>query len=158
MSKTTKAKFVIKTVIITSSSSTSLLCYVTAYTCLWSQYHTIHSGIPAIGVKRALGLISPQSFFIWTWVHNHEKYVEIKQFSKVDINQNNISNVILLIKFLVYHLDPRHLQGSRVVYIFVYIMKFLCVSIIRIRFTLSLIISDINDRRGRILIRYSIYR
>ena len=158
MSKTTKAKFVIKTVIITSSSSTFLLCYVTAYTCLWRQYHTIHSGIPAIGVKRALGLISPQSFFIWTWVLNHEKYVEIKQFSKVDINQNNISNVILLIKFLVYHLDPRHLQGSRVVYIFVYIMKFLCVSIIRIRFTLSLIISDINDRRGRILIRYSIYR
>ena len=59
-------------------------------------------------------------FFIWTRVLNQNKYVEIKQFSKVDIKQNNISTV----KCLVYQWDPRHLQGSRVVYIFVYIMKF----------------------------------
>ena len=57
-------------------------------------------------------------------VRNQNSYVEIKQFSKVDIKQNNISTVILLNKFLVYQWDPRHLQGSRVVYIFVYIMKF----------------------------------
>ena len=61
--------------------------------------------------------------FIWTRVLNHNKYVEIKQFFKVDIKQN-ISTVILFIKFLVYQWDPIHLQGSRVVYIFVYIMKF----------------------------------
>ena len=63
--------------------------------------------------------VSPQFFSIWTRVLNHNKYVEIKQFSKVDIQQNNISTVILLIKFL-YQWDPRHLQGSRVVYIFIY--------------------------------------
>ena len=62
--------------------------------------------------------ISP-IFSIWTRVLNHNKYVEIKQFSKVDIKENNISTVILLIKFLVYQWDPRHLQGSRVVYILV---------------------------------------
>ena len=45
------------------------------------------------------------------------KYVEIKQFSKVDIKQNNIFMVFLLIKFLVYQRDLRHLQGSHVVYI-----------------------------------------
>ena len=59
-------------------------------------------------------------FPVWTGVLNHNKYVEMKQFSKVDIKQNNISTVILLIKFLVYQWDPRHLQGSRVVYIFIY--------------------------------------
>ena len=64
--------------------------------------------------------ISTIFFFIWTRVLNHNKYVEIKQFSKEDIKQNNISTVILLIKFLVYQWDPRHLQGSRVVYIFIY--------------------------------------
>ena len=32
----------------------------------------------------------------------HNKYVEIKQFSKVDIKQTNISTVIFQIKFLVY--------------------------------------------------------
>ena len=69
--------------------------------------------------KVTLG-VSPQFFSIWTRVLNHNKYVEIKQFSKVDIKQNNISTVILLIKFLVYQWDPRHLQGSRVVYIFIY--------------------------------------
>ena len=37
---------------------------------------------------------------------------------KLDIKQNNISTVILLNKCLVYQRDPRHLQGSRVVYIF----------------------------------------
>ena len=127
-------------------------------------------------------------FFIWTRVLNHYKYVEIKQFSKVDIKQNNISTVSLLNKFLVYQWDPRHLQGSRVVYIIVYIMKFvylitfLCVSIIRIRFNLK--ISDVHkelsslgmknsnqkykmrtglfiswiNRWGHSLIWYSIYR
>ena len=64
-------------------------------------------------------------FFIWTRVLNQNKYVEIKQFSKVEIKQHNVSTVILLIKFLVYQWDPHHLQGSRVVDIFVYIMKFL---------------------------------
>ena len=44
-------------------------------------------------------------------------YVEIKQFSKVDIKQNHISTVISSIKFLVYQGDPRHLQRSCVVYI-----------------------------------------
>ena len=62
----------------------------------------------------------PYFFPIWTRVLNHNKYVEIKQFSKVDIKQNNISTVILWIRFLVYQWDPRHLQGSRVVYIFIY--------------------------------------
>ena len=52
-------------------------------------------------IKVTLG-VSPQFFSIWTQVLNHNKYVEIKQFSKVDIKQNNISTVILLIKFLVY--------------------------------------------------------
>ena len=56
-------------------------------------------------VKVALG-VSPQFFSIWTRVLNHNKYVEIKQFSKVDIKQNNISTVILLIKFLVYQWNP----------------------------------------------------
>ena len=36
-------------------------------------------------------------------VLKHYKYIEIKQLSKVDIKQNNVSIVILLIKFLVYH-------------------------------------------------------
>ena len=40
--------------------------------------------------------------FLLTRVLNHDKYVEIKQFSKVDIKQNNVSTVILLIKFLIY--------------------------------------------------------
>ena len=62
----------------------------------------------------------PNFFSIWTRVLNHNKYVEIKQFSKEDIKQNNISTVILLIKILVYQWDPRHLQGSWVVYIFIY--------------------------------------
>ena len=72
-----------------------------------------------IKFKVALG-VSPQFFSIWTRVLNHNKYVEIKNFSKVDIKQNNDSTVILLIKFLVYQWDPRHLQGNRVVYIFIY--------------------------------------
>ena len=59
----------------------------------------------------------PNFFPIWTRVLNHNRYVEIKQFSKIDIKENNISTVI---KFLVYQWDPRHLQGSRVVYIFIY--------------------------------------
>ena len=58
-------------------------------------------------------------FFSWTRVLKHNKYVEIKKKSKIDIKQNNISTVILLIKFLVHQWDPRHLQGSRVVYIYV---------------------------------------
>ena len=70
-------------------------------------------------IKVALG-VSPQFLSIWTRVLNHNKYVEIKQFSKEDIKQNNIYTVILLIKFLVYQWDPRHLLGSRVVYIFIY--------------------------------------
>ena len=74
-------------------------------------------------LKRALG-VTPQLFFIWTRVLNHNIYVEIKQFIKVDIKQNNISTVILLINFLVYQWDLRHLQEYRVVYIFVYVMKF----------------------------------
>ena len=37
------------------------------------------------------------------------------------MKQNNIFTVILLIKFLDYQCDP---QGSRIVYIFVYIMRF----------------------------------
>ena len=59
--------------------------------------------------KRALD-VSPHVFFIWIRALNHNKYVEIKQFSKVDIKK--ISTVILLIKFLVFQWDPRHLQGK----------------------------------------------
>ena len=58
-------------------------------------------------------------FFIWTRVLKHNKYVGFKQFSKVDIKQNNISTVIfLLIKFLVYQWDPRHLQEVAFTYLF----------------------------------------
>ena len=64
-----------------------------------------------------------QQLFLWTRVLTHSKYVEIKQFSKLDIKQNNVPTIILSIKFLVYQWDPRHLQGSGVVYIFVYIKK-----------------------------------
>ena len=84
-------------------------CHVTIFGC----YHIVNN------LKVALG-VSPQFISIWTRVLNHNKYVEIKQFSKEDIKQNNISTFILLIKFLVYQWDPRHLQGSRVVYIFIY--------------------------------------
>ena len=79
----------------------------------------MYVGVIEPGVKVALG-VSPQFFSIWTRVLNHNKYVEIKQFSKEDIKQNNIITVILFIKFLDYQWDPRHLQGSRVVYIFIY--------------------------------------
>ena len=62
----------------------------------------------------------------WWYLPSLYKYYYIKyQFSKVDIKENNISTVILLIKFLFYQWDPRHLHGSRVVYIIVYIMKFM---------------------------------
>ena len=75
--------------------------------------------------KVALG-VSPQFFFfIWTHVLNHNLSVEIKQFSRGDIKQNNISTFILLIKYLIYQWDQRHLQGSWVVCIFFYIMKFM---------------------------------
>ena len=60
-------------------------------------------------IKVAVG-VSLQFFFIWTRVLNNNQYVEIKQFSKVEIKQSNISTVI---KFFVYQWDPRHLQGSR---------------------------------------------
>ena len=49
-------------------------------------------------LKVALG-VSSQFFSIWIRVLNHNKYVEIKQFSKEDIKQNNISTVILLSSF-----------------------------------------------------------
>ena len=48
-------------------------------------------------------------------------YVEIKKITKEDIKRKIVSTFISLIKFLVYQWDPRHLQGSRVGYIFVYI-------------------------------------
>ena len=70
--------------------------------------------------KLKLHLAYLPNFFKMYRVLNHNKYVEINQFSKVDIKQNNISTVILLIKFLVHQGDPRHWQGSRVVYIFIY--------------------------------------
>ena len=47
-------------------------------------------------------------------VLKYYKYVEIKQFSKVDIKQNSFVNQ-------ASHRDPRHLHGNRVVYLFVYI-------------------------------------
>ena len=103
--------------------------------------------------------ISTIFYFIWTRVLNYDKYVDIKQCSKVDIKQNNISTVILLIKIFVYQWDPRHLQGSRVVYIIVYIMKFvylitfLCVSIIRIRFNLK--ISDVHKELSSLRMKNS---
>ena len=67
--------------------------------------------------KVALG-VSPHFFSIWTRVLNHNKYVEIKQFSKEDIKQNNISTVILLIKFLVYQWDPRQEVGLLHIYLY----------------------------------------
>ena len=119
----------------------------------------------------------------------HNNYVIIKRFSKVEIKPNNISTVILLIKFLVYQWDPRHLQGSRVVYIFVNIMKFgffLLGNLIFLCFYLKDAVLSVictkndrvygwktltesttlgrvnlyheNNRWGRILIWYSIYR
>ena len=63
-------------------------------------------------------------FFMWTLLIKQIKYVEIKQFSKVESKQNYISTFFLLNKFLVDQWDPRHLQGSRVVYKFVYVAKF----------------------------------
>ena len=45
-------------------------------------------------------------FFMWTLI-KQIKYVEIKQFSKVESKQNYISTVILLNKFLVDQWDPR---------------------------------------------------
>ena len=84
----------------------------------WVHFHFVFVNKWHLLLKVALG-VSPQFFSIWTRVLNHNKYVEIKQFSKEDIKPNNISTVILLIKFLFYQRDPRHLQGSRVVYIFI---------------------------------------
>ena len=82
------AYFAIKLITITVCSHWAMLVHVTTQQ-----------------VKVALG-VSPQFFSIWIRVLNHNKYVEIKHFSKVDIKQNNISTVILLIKFLVYQWDP----------------------------------------------------
>ena len=86
------------------------------------------------------------TWHLWTlffaWVRKHDKCDdEIKQFSKVETNQN-ISTVILLIKFLVYQWDPRHLQGTRVV-------LYMCISIIRILFTLiiSEVYKDLSNLR-----------
>ena len=47
------------------------------------------------------------------------------QFSEVDIKQNNVCTAILLIKFLIYQWDPRHLQTSGIVlnYIFANILS-----------------------------------
>ena len=103
-------------------------------------------------VKCAHGVSQQFFFFNWTRAQNHYKYVEIKQFSKVDIKQSDIPTVILFIKFLFYQWDPRHLQGSRIVYICIYIMEFVfsqylitfCVSIIRILF--NLIICDVHKK------------
>ena len=53
-------------------------------------------------------------FYMNPSTQTYKKYVEIKQFSKIDMKQNYISTDILLIK------EPRHLQGSCVVFIFVY--------------------------------------
>ena len=63
------------------------------------------------------------SFFLWNGVLKHYKYVEVKQFSIVNIKQNNVFTIILLINFLIYQWDPCHLQGNCVVYNFVYTMK-----------------------------------
>ena len=90
--------------------------------------------------------ISTILLHVWTRELKHYKHVKIKQFSKVDIKQDNNFSVILLIKYLVYQLDPHHLQVSHIIYIFVYITKsvitFLYISIIRIH--LILIISDLH--------------
>ena len=65
-------------------------------------------------------------------------------------------------KFLVYQLDPRHLQGSRVLNVFVYVMKFVLyiivnhifvLSIIRIRF--NLIISDVHKELSSLRMKNS---
>ena len=51
------------------------------------------------------------------WVLKHYKYIEIKQFFKVDIKRNNIPIVILLIQLPVYQWETRYLQGCLIVYI-----------------------------------------
>ena len=64
------------------------------------------------------------NFLLWTRLLKHNQYVEIKQFFKVCIKQNNVSTVIWLIKFLVYQWSRSAPSGGRrVVYIFVYIRK-----------------------------------
>ena len=62
-------------------------------------------------------------FLIWARILSLLKSRQIEQFSKEKIIQDNISTVILIIKYLVSQWDPRHLQGSRVVYIHVFISK-----------------------------------
>ena len=74
---------------------------------------------------------------------------KIKQFSKVDIKQNNVSTVILLKKFLVYQWDPCHLQGSRIVYICVYVTK----SVFYLNLSIP-ILSDMHKDLSSLRIKY----
>ena len=71
-------------------------------------------------IKVAHGI--SQQFFLWTRVLKHNKYLGITQAifqSKHKIMF--LPLIALLIEFFVYQGDPRHLQGSCIVYIFVYI-------------------------------------
>ena len=119
--------------------------------------------VPQLSFKVALG-VSPQFFYIWIRVLNHNRYVEIKQFPKEDIKQNDISTVILLIKYLVYQWDPCHLQGSRVVYIFIYtlyefvfylISNHIFVYINHVRIHVNLIICDVHKELSSLRMKNS---
>ena len=38
--------------------------------------------------------VSEQFLIMWTWVLNHNKYIEIKQFSRIEIKQNDILTIV----------------------------------------------------------------
>ena len=112
---------------------------------IWSKRKSIYVHTTKSWLKLHLAYFS--NFFLWMRVLKHSQYVEIKQFFKVGIKQNNVSTVIWLIKFLVDIWSGSAPPGeSRVVYIFVYITRSvfsdMCISIIMMLFIL--IISDVH--------------
>ena len=78
--------------------------------------------IKMVIVQRAHG-VSPQFFKIKTRVPNHNKYVEIKQFSEKTSNKKYFYRYFLN-QVSCLSMRLAHLQGSLVVNIFIYIMKF----------------------------------
>ena len=73
---------------------------------------------------------------------------KIKQFSKVDIKQNNVSTVILFKKFLVYQWDPCHLHC----YICVYVTK--SVFYVNLSNFVHIILSDVHKDLSGLRIKY----
>ena len=108
-------------------------------------------------LKVALG-VSPQFFPIWIRVLNHNKYVEIKQFSKEDI-----SNKIIFYRYFVNQVSRLSMRSapsarkSGCLHICLhneeYLITFLCVSIIRIRF--NPIISDVHKELSSLRMKHS---